>query len=150
MRNFHQTVATNWQRFLRYLLSGGVTFLIYIAVLISLIEGFDWKRGLAAGTALLVAGVANYLLVYGFVFRSNAPHTGSVPRYFLVLLGNISANTLVTWLASDVAGFPYPIVQAFYLTVSTMMIYYFLKNKVMLHTKSDAISKESGATKDGS
>lgn len=76
----------------RYLLVGGLSFLIDFGLLFILFQIAGWPLWLATGTAFLSSFVFNYLLQRAFSFGSNAGHVGTLARY-LTLLG---FNTIAT------------------------------------------------------
>ena len=132
------SAKSNWRAFVRYAISGGITLLTYLAILLGLIEVLGTASGIAAGVALLIGGAVNYVLTRSFAFRSDAPHATTMPKYTAVLLANAAGNALVTWLAADQAGIPYPIVQVVYLTVATIAVFFVMKHKVMTSRSDDS------------
>ena len=131
-------------RVARYLTVGGLTFAVYVLILLLFAEVLDQPKGLSAGMAVALGGGANYLLHKYFTFRSDRPHAQAIPRFVTLLVGNIAANSLVTWLASDLAGLPYGAVQAAYLVMATIVMYWLLRDRVMTRRQS-AASTPAGA-----
>jgi putative flippase GtrA len=135
-------LSRNWRAhrttFSLYLVSGGLTLAFYILTLVLLIEVAGLSQGLAAGTAMLLGGVVNYLLNKWVVFRSTRHHFEAAPRYVIVLLANAGANAAVTWLASDVAGLPYGLVQVVYLTAATVTVFLVMRRWVMFRGQPSA------------
>lgn len=134
-RHLRPSLKRYWN-FARYVISGAMTLAIYLLILLALVEFAGLSHGVSAGIAMLLGGIANYLLLKHIVFSSTRRHIEAVPRYFAVLLANAAANAAVTWIASDLGGVPYGPVQVVYLGISTVTIYLVLKKKVMIRVSS--------------
>jgi putative flippase GtrA len=124
-------IEENSGAFLRYVVSGATTLASYCLVLIALVEVLKIAPWLAAGIATVFAGLINYLLNMWFVFRSDRRHVQAAPRYVGVLAANMGANMAVTWIACDIAGLPYELVQVVYVVVATFTVYLILRRWVM-------------------
>jgi putative flippase GtrA len=135
---WYPLLGENPAAFVRYVISGVITIAFYALILVSLVEGLDLARGLAVGIGMVLAGLLNYLLNKWFVFRSGRRHVQAAPRYLAVLGGNIAANMAVTWIASDIAGLPYGLVQVVYVLVATVTVFFVLRRWVMIGGSSAA------------
>ena len=76
----------------RYLLIGGLSFLIDIGLLALFYEVLGWSLWLATGTAFLASFVFNYGLQRAFSFGSQGAHASALTKYVSLL----AFNTLAT------------------------------------------------------
>lgn len=86
-------------RTLRYLLSGGITYVVEFGSFLALYYACKLPSGLAAAFSYALAWIVNYLLAHFFVFGDyeKALHK-SLPRYMSVALINLLFNTFAVQL----------------------------------------------------
>lgn len=105
-----QVMSVLLQQLVRFTLSSGLSFLtdyLLAWVLLSQLTPFfqnDYLRiGVALVTARLISMLVNYSLNKRFVFREEAPKTGTFPKYLFLCAINIALSTyfiesISTWL----------------------------------------------------
>ncbi|WP_431073508.1 GtrA family protein [Microbacterium phyllosphaerae] len=76
----------------RYLLAGGLAFLVDLGLLALLHEVFGWPTWLAAGTAFVISFVFTYSIQRYFTFGSQEPHGRALLKYSLL----VAFNTVAT------------------------------------------------------
>lgn len=82
----------------RYLISGGISYLIYVAILLigRLVPQLPIYLSLIGGTAFLIASFANYILHYFYTYRSSTPHKNTIVKFTsIVLLGSLGLIGLI-------------------------------------------------------
>lgn len=84
----------------RFLLIGGLAFLIDAGLLWALHQLLLWPLWLASGVAFLIGFVFSYTLQRAFSFGSDVPHGQGLFRYMVVL----GFNTLATMLIVQLLG----------------------------------------------
>ncbi|MEV4735677.1 MULTISPECIES: GtrA family protein [unclassified Microbacterium] len=77
---------------LRYLLAGGLAFLVDLGLLALLREVFGWPTWLAAGTAFVISFAFTYTIQRYFTFGSQVPHGRALLKYALL----VAFNTVAT------------------------------------------------------
>lgn len=93
----------------RFALNGLAATAIHFAVLVVLIEiARVPSAGLANGMAAVVGIAASYLGNRALVFRSEAPHAQTLPKFLAVYAGAAMLHATVLWVWTDRAGLPYP------------------------------------------
>lgn len=76
----------------RYLLAGGVCFLLDFGLLALLHEVFGWPTWLSAGISFLVSFAFTYSIQRMFSFSSRAPHGRALVKYTIL----VGINTVAT------------------------------------------------------
>lgn len=97
-------------QFNRFVLNGLAATAVHYAVLTTLIEVVHIRSaGIANGIAALFGISASYLGNKLLVFRSDARHARTLPRFLLiyVLVALLHAGVLAVW--TDLGGMPYTI-----------------------------------------
>ncbi|WP_377325131.1 GtrA family protein [Pimelobacter simplex] len=92
--------------FARFLVTGGISYLVDVGTLVALHSGLDWPLGLATTGAFAVAFVVTFTLNRIWVFQAGQEAAaGQVVRY-LVLVGVNYVATLVIVLGLAHVGVP--------------------------------------------
>ena len=76
----------------RYLVAGGLAFLVDFGLLAAFKELFRWPTWLAAGAAFLLSFAFTYFLQRTFSFASTTPHGPAVVKYAAL----VGVNTIAT------------------------------------------------------
>jgi putative flippase GtrA len=76
----------------RYLIAGGLSFLVDFGLLALLHNVFGWAVWLATGVAFLVSFAFTYTIQRAFSFLSTSPHGRALVRYTIL----VGFNTLAT------------------------------------------------------
>ncbi|ERK73317.1 GtrA family protein [Leifsonia aquatica] len=89
----------------RYLIAGGLSFLVDFGLLALLHDVLLWPVWLASGTSFLLSFAFTYTIQRIFSFGSTAPHGRAVLRYtLLVAFNTIATVIIVSLINSSVAG----------------------------------------------
>jgi putative flippase GtrA len=83
---------------LRYLIAGGVAFLVDFGMLALFREVFGWPTWLAAGVAFVLSFAFTYTIQRAFSFGSDAPHGRALLRYSLLVVFNTLATAAIVAL----------------------------------------------------
>lgn len=87
----------SWVRqsvFLKFLCVGGASTLAQFLVLIMLVEWLRTPAIAASALSYLFGAACNYLLNYYVTFRASEQHVSALPKFLLVVLVGLSANTM--------------------------------------------------------
>ena len=95
------------QRIIRYLLAGGLAFLVHLAVLAGLVEWFFVDELLATSVGFLCAVPVNFHLQRTFVFKSNGHYATEFRKYVLVTISTFLLNGLVFAILHSGVGIQY-------------------------------------------
>lgn len=76
----------------RYLIAGGLSFLVDFGILAFLHQVLGWPSGLAAGVAFVASFAFTYTIQRTFSFGASTPHGRALVRYALL----VAANTVAT------------------------------------------------------
>lgn len=79
----------------RYLITGGVCFLVDVGILFLLREVFAWPLWLATGTAFLLSFFFTYVAQRIAAFSATTPHGRSLARYAALVAINTIATVLI-------------------------------------------------------
>ena len=97
----------------RYLLAGGLAFLVDFALLALFREILGWPTWFAAAAAFIVSFAFTYTIQRFFSFRSDTPHGAALLRYTLLVIFNtaatagivaVSDQTSAGWIVGKVAA----------------------------------------------
>lgn len=89
----------------RYLIAGGLSFLVDFGLLALLHDVLFWPVWLASGVSFLLSFVFTYTIQRAFSFGSRAPHGRALLRYTLLVAFNTLATILIVSLVnSSVVG----------------------------------------------
>jgi putative flippase GtrA len=92
----------------RYLIIGGLSFVLDFALLALLHEYNGIPAGFAAGMAFAGSALFNYTLQKAFSFGSRGAHGRALPRYLALLTGNLLFTSLVVE-GAVLLGFPWAV-----------------------------------------
>jgi putative flippase GtrA len=81
----------------RYLIVGGLSFIIDFGLIYVLHVILNWQLWLATAVAFLTSFVFNYTMQRAFSFTSRAPHGSALVKYAVL----VAANTIVTVVIVD-------------------------------------------------
>ncbi|MGN7799181.1 GtrA family protein [Leifsonia sp. 22587] len=87
----------------RYLIAGGLAFLVDFGLLALFHEVFDWPTWLAAGTAFVVSFVFTYTIQRMYSFGSTVPHGKALIKYTLLVAFNTVATAVIVALVDTSA-----------------------------------------------
>lgn len=76
----------------RYVVAGGLAFLVDLGLLALFHEVFGWQTWLAAGMAFIISFAFTYTIQRYFTFGSQAPHGPALFKYAVL----VAFNTLAT------------------------------------------------------
>jgi len=111
--------STVKNKFVRFLIVGGIATLIQYIVLIGTVERWHWNAVLASSLGYFMSAIANYLLNYYFTFRSNNRHGFAVTRFAIVAAAGFVLNALLMELLAVKLHIPYVVSQVL-ATVGTL------------------------------
>jgi putative flippase GtrA len=90
---------------LRYLLAGGLAFLVDLGLLALFHTVLSWPTWLAAGVAFVVSFVFTYTIQRTFTFGSRTPHGRTLMKYTaLVAFNTLATAAIVALIDSTWAG----------------------------------------------
>ncbi len=87
----------------RYLIAGGVAFLVDFGLLALFHEVFGWETWLAAGAAFVVSFAFTYTIQRVFSFGSDVPHGRALVKYTLLVAFNTVATAVIVGLVDESA-----------------------------------------------
>ena len=121
---------------LRYLLVGGLAFLVDYATLLSLVDLAGWHYGVATAVGFAAGLLTNYLLSIKWVFNSRT--LGSRRAEFIVfaLIGALGLllTELMMWTGVDLLSIDYRVAKLF--AVATVLFWNFTARKLLLFRAS--------------
>ena len=88
--------------FLRYLVSGGSTYLVYVGFLYVGMNVFEFSSSLVFFVSFLCANIYNYLAHYFFTFFSSRDHVISLARFSMIVLVGLLGGYLFGYAGSYV------------------------------------------------
>jgi putative flippase GtrA len=115
-------------KFVRFLIVGGIATLIQYFALIATVERWHWNAVLASSLGYSLSAIANYLLSYYFTFRSDNQHGIAATRFAIVAGAGFALNALVMELLAARLHFPYILSQVL-ATVCTLIWNYWANSK---------------------
>ena len=119
---------------IRFALTGGVCFLVELAVLILLKGKFGVDTLIATPIAFLVSVILNYLLCVVWVFRGTKNRgTGAKAGFLITSLIGLGLNELIMYCACELVGLHYMISKL----LSTALVFFwnFFARKLTLFYK---------------
>lgn len=104
--------------FVRYTLIGGIATAVHYAVLVALVEGFDFSPSPSAMFGALCGALVAYTGNREFTFASSALHHIALPRFLVIAaIGAILSGGMV-WVGTVMLAWHYLIAQL----VATILI----------------------------
>lgn len=89
----------------RYVLAGGVAFLVDFGLLVLFKQLFMWPTWLAAGAAFIMSFAFTYTIQRYFSFGSDSPHGVALLKYTtLVIVNTVATGAIVAFLDHFGAG----------------------------------------------
>ncbi|MFB7843323.1 GtrA family protein [Microbacterium sp. NPDC056052] len=85
-------VASSRRSVLKYLIAGGLGFLVDFGLLALLHQVFGWSTWLAAGVAFAASFLFTYAMQRNFTFGSEAPHGWALLKYSALVAFNLLAT----------------------------------------------------------
>lgn len=82
----------------RYVLAGGVAFLVDLGLLALFHQVFGWPTWLAAGLAFVISFAFTYTIQRYFTFGSQAPHGPALLKYAALVAFNTVATAAIVGL----------------------------------------------------
>lgn len=127
----------------RYLIAGGLSFLVDFGLLALLHTVFDWPVWLATGVAFLVSFAFTYTIQRMFSFMSRAPHGRALVRYTILVAFNTLATVgIVSLVDASVLGWAGGKVIA--TIVTTVWNYFAYKYWVFAFDRRDVAAPPAG------
>lgn len=83
--------------FIRYLIGGGLAFIVHLATLAILVEFYGLFPLLATSLAFCAACIFNYSFQYYLTFKAKSSHAGTFIRYFAVAVFMLVLNGAIFW-----------------------------------------------------
>ena len=115
-------------KFVRFLIVGGIATLIQYSALIWTVERWHWNAVLASSFGYVLSASANYLLNYYFTFRSDNQHGVAAIRFAIIAGAGFALNALLMELLAVMLHFPYVLAQVL-ATVGTLIWNYWANSK---------------------
>lgn len=116
------------KQFLKFSLVGTAATLTTCAVLIFLVEGWNWGAVLASIAAYLVGAGVNYLLNYHFTFSSMQLHRVAIPRFLAVMAVGLVLNAGIMYYAVNRLDIHYLLAQL--MAVAFVLVWSFTLNRL--------------------
>lgn len=88
----------------RYLIAGGLSFIVDFGLLALLRQVLDWPLWIATAVAFLVSFVFNYLVQRIFSFGSTTPHGVALVKYTALVAFNTVATVVIVDLVNQTAA----------------------------------------------
>jgi putative flippase GtrA len=120
--------AASDNKFVRFLIVGGIATLIQYIVLIFTVERWHWNAVWASSLGYILSATANYLLNYYFTFRSDNRHRVAATRFAIVAAAGFVLNALLMELLAAKLHLPYVLSQLL-ATVGTLLWNYWANSK---------------------
>jgi putative flippase GtrA len=115
-------------KFVRFLIVGGIATLIQYIFLIFTVERWHWNAVWASSVGFCLSATANYLLSYYFTFRSDNRHGVAAARFAIVAATGFALNALLMELLTAKVHLPYVLSQLL-ATVGTLIWNYWANSK---------------------
>jgi putative flippase GtrA len=115
-------------RFVRFLIVGGVATIIQYSALIGMVERWHWNAVVASSLGYLLSAFANYLLNFYFTFQSDTQHRVAVTRFAAVAAAGLLLNALLMELLAEKLHVPYLLSQVL-ATVATLIWNFWANSK---------------------
>jgi putative flippase GtrA len=80
---------------IRYLIAGGLSFLVDFGLLALLHEGLRWPTWIATAIAFVVSFAFTYSVQRFFAFEARAPHGPAIAKYAALVVFNLVATTAI-------------------------------------------------------
>lgn len=98
-------------RFVRYVLAGGVSFVLDYAILVGMTEVLGCHYLISASVGFTVGALLCYVLSIAWVFdvRRHDNRSTEASLFFLIGLLGLGLNDLLLWVMADGLGWPYQI-----------------------------------------
>lgn len=127
----------------RYLLAGGVAFLVDFGLLALFHEVFGWVTWLAAGVAFILSFAFTYFIQRVFSFESTAPHGTALIKYTLLVAFNTLATAIIVGLV-DQSALSWAGGKVIATAVTTVWNYFAYKYWVFASPRSAVVEPEPG------
>lgn len=98
--------------FVRYLIGGGLAFIVHLATLAILVERYGLFPLYATSLAFCVACIFNYSFQYYLTFKASSAHAGTFIRFFAVAVFMLGLNGAIFWVLTEKFAVPYLYSQA--------------------------------------
>ncbi|MDI6097644.1 GtrA family protein [Actinoplanes sp. NEAU-A12] len=103
--------ADDLTRLARYGISGGLSALTHFTVGLAASAWLGLPAVPASTTGFAASVAVSYLLQRAWVFRADAGHSITGPRFLTVTAAALALNTAVLWIGADLLDGPYAAVQ---------------------------------------
>lgn len=99
-------------QFLRFAAIGASGTFIHYALLITLVDYFDYNPILSSTIGFAAGALSNYLLNYRFTFTCNKKHSETIFKFYIIAILGLGINTLIMSIAIDSFSIHYLLAQA--------------------------------------
>ena len=93
--------------FVRYTLIGGIATAVHYAVLVVLVEGFNFSPSLSAMFGALCGALAAYIGNREFTFASSALHRIALPRFLVIAAVGAMLSGGIVWVGTVILAWHY-------------------------------------------
>ena len=114
------------KRFIRFTLTSAIGTLAHYAVLITLVEVFQFSPIIGSIGGFLTGALTNYTLARLLVFHSDRSHRQALPRFLIVAGIGLLGNTLLMSLLNTLLGLHYLLAQI--LTTGILLLWHYSGN----------------------
>ncbi|MGH8613615.1 MAG: GtrA family protein [Gammaproteobacteria bacterium] len=122
-RQIAASLALRGVRFLRFGAVGVLGALAYVALTVCLVELGEIEPLLAACLAFLPVVLQNYVLHYGWTFKSRDGHGIALPKFALMSAFGFGLNALILFAGVKLAALDYRFVQPFAIAIVVLWNY---------------------------
>ncbi len=84
-----------WREFLKFANSGAVGTAAHYAVLWSLVNILDTDPVVGSAVGAMTGAGVNYVLNYHWTFKSELPHSRTLPRFLTIAVFSLALNTWI-------------------------------------------------------
>ena len=119
-------------KFISFSLVGAIGTLVHYSILYTLVEYFSFDSILASGCGASIGLIINYILNYLLTFKSQQPHTHTLPKYALITSLGFGLNLLIMMLLTKYVYYIY----AQLLTTIVVLTWNFLANNFWTFQKN--------------
>jgi putative flippase GtrA len=89
-------------RMVRYLIAGGLSFIVDFGMLAVLHEVLHWPTWIATAVAFIISFAFTYTIQRVFAFGGTSPHGTTLVKYTVLVIFNLVATTLiVSWIGQS-------------------------------------------------